>query len=108
MRPPVGRQAPDGGVTQFNTLERACPVEEDLYFQGRFFGMPRHRAGAARLLERVGIHDRADAMAAELSGGLAGRTQLACALMRHPEVLFLDQPTTGLDPQSRMASGGRR
>jgi ABC-2 type transport system ATP-binding protein len=94
-----------GVVTQFNTLDRACTVEENLYFHGRFFGMPRQTAHgrAARLLESFGIGDRARTMVAELSGGLARRTQLACALMHHPEVLFLDEPTTGLDPQSRMA-----
>jgi len=94
-----------GVVTQFNTLDRACTVEENLYFHGRFFGMSRHtaHARAASLLESFGIGDRGRTMVAELSGGLARRTQLACALMHHPEVLFLDEPTTGLDPQSRMA-----
>jgi ABC-2 type transport system ATP-binding protein len=94
-----------GVVTQFNTLDRACTVEENLYFHGRFFGMSRNTAHtrAADLLESFGIGDRGRTMVAELSGGLARRTQLACALMHHPEVLFLDEPTTGLDPQSRMA-----
>jgi ABC-2 type transport system ATP-binding protein len=94
-----------GVVTQFNTLDRACTVEENLYFHGRFFGMSRHtaHARASSLLESFGIGDRGRTMVAELSGGLARRTQLACALMHHPEVLFLDEPTTGLDPQSRMA-----
>lgn len=94
-----------GVVTQFNTLDRACTVEENLYFHGRFFGMPRRaaHARAAALLDRFGIGDRGRTMVAELSGGLARRTQLACALMHDPEVLFLDEPTTGLDPQSRMA-----
>ncbi len=94
-----------GVVTQFNTLDRACTVEENLYFHGRFFGMPRRTAHARAhsLLERFGIGNRSQTMVAELSGGLARRTQLACALMHHPEVLFLDEPTTGLDPQSRMA-----
>ncbi len=94
-----------GVVTQFNTLDRACTVEENLYFHGRFFGMPRRvaHARAASLLERFGIGDRGRTMVSALSGGLARRTQLACALMHDPEVLFLDEPTTGLDPQSRMA-----
>jgi ABC-2 type transport system ATP-binding protein len=94
-----------GVVTQFNTLDRACTVEENLYFHGRFFGMSRRtaRARTRTLLDRFGIGDRGPTMVANLSGGLARRTQLACALMHDPAVLFLDEPTTGLDPQSRMA-----
>lgn len=94
-----------GVVTQFNTLDRACTVEENLYFHGRFFGMPRRsaHARAQSLLTSFGIGDRGRTMVAELSGGLARRTQLACALMHHPQVLFLDEPTTGLDPQARIA-----
>ncbi len=94
-----------GVVTQFNTLDRACTVEENLYFHGRFFGMSRRSAHsrAAALLERFGIGERGRTMVSALSGGLARRTQLACALMHDPDVLFLDEPTTGLDPQSRMA-----
>jgi ABC-2 type transport system ATP-binding protein len=94
-----------GVVTQFNTLDRACTVEENLYFHGRFFGMSRRtsRARAQTLLDRFGLGDRGPTMVAHLSGGLARRTQLACALMHDPRVLFLDEPTTGLDPQSRMA-----
>ena len=94
-----------GVVTQFNTLDRACTVEENLYFHGRFFGMSRRtaRARTQALLDRFGLGDRGPTMVANLSGGLARRTQLACALMHDPAVLFLDEPTTGLDPQSRMA-----
>jgi ABC-2 type transport system ATP-binding protein len=94
-----------GVVTQFNTLDRACTVSENLYFHGRFFGMSRRSAQArtAALLERFGIAERGGTMVSDLSGGLARRTQLACALMHDPAVLFLDEPTTGLDPQSRMA-----
>jgi ABC-2 type transport system ATP-binding protein len=67
--------------------------------------MPRRsaHARAQSLLTSFGIGDRGRTMVAELSGGLARRTQLACALMHHPQVLFLDEPTTGLDPQARIA-----
>ena len=97
-----------GVVTQFNTLDRACTVSENLYFHGRFFGLSRREAHAisSRLLRDFELEERADAMVPELSGGLARRVQLACALVHRPEVLFLDEPTTGLDPQSRIALWG--
>ena len=102
---PAGVKRRIGVVTQFNTLDRACRVWENLYFHGRFFGVA---AGEARqrsteLLAAFGLTDRAGSMVPELSGGLARRVQLACALVHHPRVLFLDEPTTGLDPQSRIA-----
>jgi len=102
---PSGVKRHIGVVTQFNTLDRACNVAENLYFHGRFFGMSRRRAHARAkvLLERFGLSERAGTMVAQLSGGLARRAQLACALMHHPQILFLDEPTTGLDPQSRIA-----
>ncbi len=105
VRDPAGAKRHIGVVTQFNTLDRACTVGENLYFHGRFFGLSRQEArdAARRLLGDFELGERADAMVPELSGGLARRVQLACALVHHPEVLFLDEPTTGLDPQSRIA-----
>jgi len=102
---PAGVKRRIGVVTQFNTLDRACSVEENLYFHGRFFGLSgreaRRRCHA--LLDAFELTERGDAMVPQLSGGLARRVQLACALVHRPAVLFLDEPTTGLDPQSRIA-----
>jgi ABC-2 type transport system ATP-binding protein len=94
-----------GVVTQFNTLDRACTVGENLVFHCRFFGASpraaRHRAD--ELLERFRLADRGKDMVTELSGGLAQRVQVARAIAHRPTIVFLDEPTAGLDPQSRIA-----
>ena len=94
-----------GVVTQYNTLDRSCTVWENLYFHGRYFGLPRTaaRQRADALLDRFRLADRRDAMPDELSGGMAQRLQVARAISHGPAVLFLDEPTAGLDPQSRLA-----
>src|SRR5262249_62280368 len=61
------------------------------------------RAAAGRLLDQVSLADAAGKRVDELSGGMAQRLMIARAIMHQPEVLFLDEPTTGLDPQSRLA-----
>ena len=94
-----------GVVPQTNTLDRALTVSENLYFHGRFFGMPARtaRAEARRLLEQFRLADRADVPVGALSGGMAQRLMVARAIMHRPATLFLDEPTAGLDPQSRIA-----
>ena len=94
-----------GVVTQFNTLDRSCTVFENLYFHCRFFGMGRKesRERSDQLLEDFKLAGRAKATPYELSGGMAQRLQVARAIAHRPEVLFLDEPTAGLDPQSRIA-----
>ena len=94
-----------GVVPQTNTLDRAMTVWENLYFHGRFFGMKARTAKAEsdRLLERFRLSERAQAPVMALSGGMAQRLMAARAVMHRPEVLFLDEPTAGLDPQSRIA-----
>jgi ABC-2 type transport system ATP-binding protein len=94
-----------GVVPQTNTLDRSLTAWENLYFHGRYFGMsPRQaRAAADATLERFRLADRADAAIDALSGGMAQRLQVARAIMHSPRILFLDEPTAGLDPQSRLA-----
>lgn len=94
-----------GVVSQTNTLDRALTVWENLYFHGRFFGMParQSRTESDRLLEQFRLTERAKAPVMALSGGMAQRLMVARAVMHRPEVLFLDEPTAGLDPQSRIA-----
>ena len=101
----VSRHAADvkrqiGVVSQANTLDRALTVWENLYYHGRFFGVPRARARARadELLEQFSLTERADSMVFELSGGLAQRLMMARALAHEPQVLFLDEPTSGIDP----------
>jgi len=94
-----------GVVPQNNTLDRSLSVFENLYFHGRFFGMNARtaRAEANRLLEQFRLADRASAPVVALSGGMAQRLMVARAIMHRPAILFLDEPTAGLDPQSRIA-----
>ena len=94
-----------GVVPQYNTLDRACTVYENIHFHCLYFGFSRADAKqrTTHLLEQFHLSDRADAYPAQLSGGLAQRVQIARAISHHPKVLFLDEPSAGLDPQSRIA-----
>lgn len=105
IRDAVQVRARIGVVSQAVTLDRSCTVAENIEFHCRYFGMggAEARARTADLLERFRIADRARAMPGQLSGGLAQRVQLARAIAHRPTVLFLDEPTAGLDPQSRLA-----
>jgi ABC-2 type transport system ATP-binding protein len=102
--PALAKQA-IGVVPQTNTLDRSLSVWENLYFHGRFFGMSARdaKAEATRLLERLLLADRASAEVLALSGGMAQRLMVARAVMHRPAILFLDEPTAGLDPQGRIA-----
>ncbi|MGW1279904.1 ATP-binding cassette domain-containing protein [Streptomyces tsukubensis] len=92
-------------VTQQNTLDRALTVRENLYFHGLLFGIPRKESlrRADELLERFALARWRDASVYALSGGMAQRLMLARAVFHRPAVLFLDEPTAGLDPQGRLA-----
>ena len=92
-------------VSQQNTLDRSLTVRENLYFHGLLFGVPARepRRTADALLERFHLAKWADHSVFALSGGMAQRLMVARAIYHRPAVLFLDEPTAGLDPQSRLA-----
>ncbi len=94
-----------GVVPQYNTLDRSCTVAENIVFHCLYFGMSRAEAKArtAQLLDQFRLSDRAAMYPSALSGGLAQRLQIARAIAHRPKVLFLDEPSAGLDPQSRIA-----
>ena len=94
-----------GVVAQSNNLDRALTVWENLYYHGRLFGMgaSEARKAADESLGKFRLTDKAKADVNAISGGMARRLQIARALLHNPSVLFLDEPTTGLDPQSRIA-----
>ncbi len=94
-----------GVVPQYNTLDRSCTVAENIYFHCRYFGLAKDDAATrtAQLLDQFRLSDRTTTYPQALSGGLAQRLQIARAVAHHPKVLFLDEPSAGLDPQSRIA-----
>ena len=94
-----------GVVPQFNTLDRSLTVYENIYFHCRYFGFGHgaSKARANQLLEQFMLTERKAVYPGQLSGGLAQRVQIARAIAHRPTVLFLDEPSAGLDPQSRMA-----
>ena len=94
-----------GVVPQFNTLDRSLSVYENIYFHCLYFGFSpvQAKARTMALLDQFLLTERKSANVNQLSGGLAQRVQIARAIAHRPTVLFLDEPSAGLDPQSRMA-----
>src|SRR4051795_11735870 len=89
---------------QSNNHHRSLTRRQNLYFHGRYFGMSAAvaRREADRLLEQFRLSERGKEPVAALSGGMAQRLMVARAIMHRPAILFLDEPTAGLDPQSRL------
>ncbi|RSM68748.1 ABC transporter [Actinoplanes sp. ATCC 53533] len=92
-----------GVCPQLDNLDLDLTVRENLTTYARFFGIPRKvaRARAAELLDFVQLTERADSKVEPLSGGMRRRLTIARALVNEPEIVLLDEPTTGLDPQAR-------
>ena len=100
---PVSVKHRIGVVPQVNNLDRSLTAKEILVFHAEYFGVPKQEREqhADDLLKRFELTERADEKVNGFSGGMVQRLKIARALMHNPAILFLDEPTTGLDPQSR-------
>jgi lipooligosaccharide transport system ATP-binding protein len=98
-----------GVVPQEDTLDLELTVRENLLIYGRYFGLSREtiRERTARLLDFVQLGDRAGDQVEPLSGGMKRRLTIARSLINEPDIMLLDEPTTGLDPQARHAVWGQ-
>lgn len=105
---PVGVRLRIGVVPQRPNPDRALNVLENLVFHAAYFGIPSSTGDtrARALLAQLGIGDKANSKVDALSGGQQQRLMIARALIHEPRILFLDEPTVGLDPQARLALWG--